>query len=156
MSLTDVSRHIILDVSKDRYVVVLVKQYDINIREIIVTVTDNGKPYTIDSTITPRVKCTKSDNTYIFNDCTRLSTGEIQIDITDQMTASAGMCHCELGLYDTNNKVLHTMNFQINVKSAVFTDDQVTSSSEFKSFENALLKIDNLRRITEKEIDALF
>lgn len=48
MGLEDVQRPIILDVSKDRYVVVPVKQYDIDVREIIVTVTDNGKPYVID------------------------------------------------------------------------------------------------------------
>lgn len=157
MGLEDVQRPIILDVSKDRYVVVPVKQYDIDVREIIVTVTDNGKPYVIDNSIIPRIKGKKTDNTHIYNDCTLLDSGEIKIDITDQMTSSAGMCKYELGLYDIEtNKVLHPMNFIINVKESVFSQDEITSTNEFKSFENAIMKVDRIKRITESEIDELF
>ena len=42
MSLNNITRHIILDVSVNKHIVVLVKQYDIEIREIIVKITDNG------------------------------------------------------------------------------------------------------------------
>lgn len=157
MGLENISRHIILDVSKDRYVVVLVKQYDIDVREIIVTVTDNGKPYVIDNTIIPRIKGEKTDNTHIYNDCALLDSGEIKIDITDQMTSVAGMCKYELCLYDAEtNKVLHSMNFIINVKESVFLEDEITSTNEFKSFENAIMKVDRIRRIEESEIDELF
>jgi hypothetical protein len=68
MSLNNITRHIILDVSVNKHIVVLVKQYDIEIREIIVKITDNGKPYNIKSNITPRVKCNKPDNKKIINE----------------------------------------------------------------------------------------
>lgn len=159
MSLEKITKHIILDVSVSRYVSVLVKQYDINIREIIVKVTNNGKPYPIDNTIKPRIKCKKDDGTLVFNDCTVLEDGNIKIDVTDQMTACAGTHECEIALFEGNSeKVLHSMEFILNVKSAVFSDNEVTSSNEFLALENALLTVEkiDLKRITESQIDELF
>ena len=163
MSLNNITKHIILDVSIDKHVVVLIKQYDIDIREILVKITDNGKPYTINSNIIPRIKCIKPDDKKILNDCTVLSDGTVKISVTEQMTSCSGMCNCELLLVNDNtNKVLHTMNFIINVKKSVFSDKEISSTDEFIALENALIKIDNItsgidiKRITESEIDKLF
>lgn len=153
MGLRNVSRNIILDVSKSKYVVVQVKQYDKNIREIIAKITDNGRPYGIDNTIVPRIKCKKDDGTYVVNDCIILEDGDIKIDVTDQMTAAAGTHDCELALFDAEtDKVIHTMNFIINVKAAVFSDDEVTSSNEFIALENALLKVEKLDAALEEHV----
>jgi hypothetical protein len=159
MSLNNITKHIILDVSTNKHVVVLVKQYDINVREIIARITDNGKPYPISPTVKPRIKCKKDDGTIVFNDCTVLGDGTIKIDITDQMTVCAGTHECEVALFEGNSdKVLHTMDFILNVKSAVFSDDEITSSNEFLALENALLTVEkiDLKRITESQIDELF
>lgn len=151
MALENITRHIILDVSVHKYVAVVIKQYDKNIREIIVKVTDNGKPYPIDSTIQPRIKCKKSDNTYIVNDCTVLDDGDVQIDVTEQMTTASGICDYELVLFDAaTDKILHTMNFIINVKKAVFSDEEITSTNEFKSFEEGLLKVDQMTQVVDE------
>lgn len=165
MNLQKITKHIILDVSVSRYVSVLVKQYDINVREIIVKVTNNGKPYPISNKIKPRIKCKKDDGTLVFNDCTVLEDGNIKIDVTDQMTACVGTHECEIALFDTTKSdedekaVLHTMDFVLIVKGAVFSDNEVTSSNEFIALENALLeigKIEQIKRITESQIDSLF
>lgn len=143
MALENIRKHIILDISKNRYVVVVVKQYDKDIREIIVKVTDDGKPYPINNTIIPRFKCQKTDGKKIYNDCTILENGDVKIDITEQLTIVAGMHDCELVLYDANsNAVLHTMSFIVNVKDSVFPDDEVVSSDEFNALQEALLKVD--------------
>lgn len=151
MGLKNAIKYIILDITKNRYVSVQVKQNDRNIRTIIATITNNGKPYHIDSYIVPRIKCKKSDGTYVVNDCTILEDGNIKIQVTDQMTICDGMHDCELALFEVNTeeeteKVLHTMNFIINVKQAVFSDDEISSTNEFKSFENALIKIDEMQQ----------
>lgn len=163
MSLNNITRHIILDVSVNKHIVVLVKQYDIEVREIIAKITDSGKPYMINSTIVPRIKCIKPDNKKVINDCIILPDGSIKIDITEQMTMCAGMCNCELLLVDAStNQVLHTMNFVLNVKKSVFSDDEIASANEFIALENALIKADNIlaiadiNRITENQIDLLF
>ena len=151
MGLKNAIKYIILDITKNRYVSVQVKQNDRNIRTIIATITNNGKPYHIDSYIVPRIKCKKSDGTYIVNDCTILEDGNIKIQITNQMTVCDGIHDCELALFevdpeDGTEKVLHTMSFYINVKQGVFSDDEISSTNEFKSFENALIKIDEMQQ----------
>lgn len=179
MGLENIIKPIVLDVSVSKYVAVILKQYDKNIREIIVTVADNGKPYLIDTTITPRVKFKKNDNTFGMNDCEVLDNGSVKIDITEQMTAVSGISDYELVLFDTEtDKILHTMNFIINVRKSVCSDEEITSTNEFKSFEEGLLKIDGMtnsieeikatvdrcvqivgegyREITEEEINELF
>jgi hypothetical protein len=138
---------------------VLVKENDVNTRKIVAKITDNGKPYPMRSTITPRFKCYKADDTIVYNDCTKLDNGDIEIDVTEQITACAGSHHCEIDLYDSvSGQVLHTMNFTINVKESVCSNDDIVSSNEFLALENALLRVEeiDIQRITESEIDALF
>ena len=152
-------KHIVLDVSINKYVSVLVKENDVNTRKIVVKVTDNGKPYSMRSTIIPRIKCAKADGHIIFNDCVLLDNGDLEIDVTEQMTVCSGKHCCEISLFDSGTEqVLHTMNFYIVVRESAYSDDNVTSSDEFLALENALLMVDkiNINRITEREIDALF
>lgn len=157
MGLENDAKHIILDVSKNRYVVVVVKQYDKDTRDIIVKITDDGKPFLIDYTIVPRFKCHKTDGTKIYNDCTILDNGEVQIEITEQLTIVAGMHDCELVLFDgITDAVLHTMSFIVNVKDSVFPDDDVASTDEFNALQNALLEIDGTStaiRVLETEVE---
>lgn len=151
MGLENIIKPIVLDVSVSKYVAVILKQYDKNIREIIVTVTDNGKPYLIDTTIAPRVKFKKNDNTFGMNDCEVLDNGSVKIDVTEQMTAVSGISDYELVLFDTEtDKILHTMNFIINVKKAVFSDEEISSTNEFKSFEEGLLKVDQMTQVVDE------
>lgn len=151
MGLENIIKPIVLDVSVSKYVAVILKQYDKKIREIIVTVTDNGKPYLIDTTITPRVKFKKNDNTFGMNDCEVLDNGSVKIDITEQMTAVSGISDYELVLFDTEtDKILHTMNFIINVRKSVFSDEEISSTNEFKSFEEGLLKVDQMTQVVDE------
>jgi hypothetical protein len=151
MALENIIRHIVLDVSVHKYVAVVIKQNDRNSRELIVTVTDCGRPYPIDVSIKPRIKAKKSDNTFVVNDCTILDDGTIKIDITEQMTIVSGITEYELALFDANSdKILHTMNFVINVKENVFSDEEVTSTNEFTAFENGLLKVDQVTQVVDE------
>lgn len=156
MGLENIIKPIVLDVSASKYVAVILKQYDKNIREIIVTVTDNGKPYLIDTTITPRVKFKKNDNTFGMDDCEVLDNGSVKIDITEQMTAVSGISDYELVLFDTEtDKILHTMNFIINVKKAVFSDEEISSTNEFKSLDNALLSVSKMEIAVDEMEDSV-
>lgn len=151
MALTNIIRHIVLDVSVHKYVAVVIKQNDRNSRELIVTVTDCGRPYPIDISIKPRIKCKKNDNTFVVNDCTVLDNGTIKIYITDQMTIASGISDYELVLFDANSdSILHTMNFVINVKKNVFSDEEISSTNEFTSFDNALLSVDKMEIAVDK------
>ena len=53
MSFLNSTAIISLDVSRDKYITVPIKQYDINSRQIIAKITDNGAEIKLDSTIVP-------------------------------------------------------------------------------------------------------
>ena len=178
------SKKIVLDLYNDKYVSTRVAQYDIDSREIIIQITDSGKPYEIDKTqVSVKIKYIKSDGNKVLNDILPediLSDGTIRLILTDQMCASFGKCEAELMLVDiVDTKVIHTMHFIINIKKSVFSDEEITSTNEFKSLETALVKVEtlynykdeflalkdalnkaetlpNLRPITREEIESLF
>ena len=58
-------RHIILDISVNKYIPVIVKQYNMKVDSIIATITNNGKPY-INTSVVPRVKCNRRDGYHLF------------------------------------------------------------------------------------------
>lgn len=165
-------KNIILDLYNDKYVSTRVSQYDINSRDIIIQITDNGVPYKVDlSKISVKIKYSKSDGNIVLNDILPeniLSDGTIKLTLTEQMCASFGMNEAELMLIDLNTtKVIHTMHFVVNVKKSVIDNKEITSKDEFTTLENALVRIenalvrldnvlDNLKPITKSQIDELF
>lgn len=161
----DFSKEIVVDLYQNKYVSTSATQYDIDSRNIIIQITNDGKPYPIDSsTVSIKIKYGKSDGKIIFNDIPSenvLSDGRIKITLTDQMCASYGKNEAELLIVDLSTKqIIHTMNFIVNVKKAVFSDEEVSSKDEFKSFENALIRLEyvlnRLQPITKSQIDSLF
>lgn len=140
-------KNIILDLYNDKYVSTRVSQYDIDSRDIIIQITDNGVPYKIDtSKISVKIKYSKSDGNMVLNDILPeniLSDGTIKLTLTEQMCTSFGMNEAELMLIDFNTtKVIHTMHFVVNVKKSVIDNKEITSKDEFVTFENALVRVE--------------
>ena len=150
------SKKIVLDLYQNRYVSTNVAQYDIDSRELIVQITDDGQPYYLDpTTVKVRIKYMKTDGNPVFNDCEILENGTVKVTYTDQMTAVAGRCDSELMLIDTKSQaVLHTMHFISNVIASSVGDDVIESTPEFTSLERALIKVDGLEE-TIKNADKL-
>lgn len=163
-----------LDLQRNIYQFVRVAQYDENSRTIIIKVTDNGKPYPINTTsITPHIKYLKNDGKKVVDDTSQgtlsvLNDGTLKLVLSAQMCAVFGQNEAELMLLDTVSKeVIHTCHFFVNIGKSVFQNNEVTSSDEFQSFEHALVRteemadrleyiLENLKPITKSQIDAMF
>lgn len=136
------SQSIVLDIYHNRYVAAEVAQYDINSRELIVTITNKGQFYKIEDGIEVKLKHLKSDGKKGLYDCEILDNGTVKVEITDQMTVVAGRCDAELMLFKNDTgQVLHTMHLVINVIGSVFPNEEIESSDEFIALENALLRV---------------
>ena len=94
------SKKITLDLCRNKYVSTRVAQYDINSREIIIQITDDGKPYHVDpSQVSVRIKYLKSDRNPVVDDNPSeniLSDGTIKLILSEQMSASYGRNEAEL------------------------------------------------------------
>lgn len=156
---------ITLDLYINKHVYTRVAQYDINSREIIIKITDKGASFPIDpSQYSVRIEFLKGDRTSIVDDIPSeniLTDGTIKLVLSEQMCASYGRNEARLFLTSPSTKeVIHTMHFDVIVDKAVLDNIMVTSSNEYTSFENALVRLEyilaNLKPITKSQIDELF
>lgn len=147
------TKSITLDLYHNKHVVVEVVQYDVNSRELIITLTNKGQAYKIEDGITVRLKYLKSDGKKSFEDCEVLSGGTVKIIFTENMTASVGRSNAELMLIEASTgNVLHAMPFVVHVIASVFSNEEIESTDEFSALTNALLTVDGLQdRITNVE-----
>lgn len=163
---------ITLDLYINKHVYTRVAQYDIDSREVIIKITDKGAPFPIDpSQYSVRIEYQKSDGNSIVNDIPSkniLPDGTISLVLSEQMCASYGRNEARLFLTSPSNKeVIHTMHFDVIIDKSVVNNVNVTSSPEYQSFQNGLVRmedgleklkyiLDNLKPITKSQIDELF
>lgn len=85
------STSISLDVSRSTAPpIVFAKQGDSSSRYVNITITDSGKPYTLDSGITARIRAVKADKKAVFNNAT-IENNVIVAELTEQILAVEGM-----------------------------------------------------------------
>ena len=127
---------ITLDLKRDYHQVLIMKEGDVDSREIIITVTDNGKIFDV-TNHNIKVKWHKPDHTIVFNDCTITDDEKILIICTEQMLIVDGIAKCEVVIYDLDNEtVLSTMSFDISIRDSVVHNKDIESSNEFLSLSN--------------------
>ena len=150
MSLTDINQ-ITLDLSVRRIVHIRCKKDDSNSRKVLITITNDGKPFTISSSTSINYKIHKADGTVIYNPVDEMfaavdmipqsifagtlfdeirEDGKVFIDLTDQCVAFSGISQSELQLL-YNGQVISTMPFGIIVEESVVNNKDIESSSEF-------------------------
>lgn len=144
-------------VIKEQYI--NVSQYDNESRIIRIALYNNGQRINIPENYHIRIKMKKPDGNYILNDC-EIDTVHNQaiFEITQQETSAYGNCLAELILTDDTEEIIHTMNFILKVKKSVYQSEEIESTSEYQSFEKALIRADsweNRIENLEKKIEEL-
>lgn len=145
------SKKIVLDLYQNKYVATNAAQYDIDSRELIVQITDEGKPYYVDGkTVKVVIEYKKSDGHNVINDCTVLEDGTVSVELTEQMLITGGRCEAELMLLNIQtNQAIHTMTFIVNTKNSVITNENLESTNEFKTLERALLQVEDVAKYAD-------
>ena len=110
-------------------------QDDADSRNILITLSDNGKPYSIPSEVRILLKISKPDNTYVYIDeddadhLFRNDDGTISIILSEQATCVSGICEAELQ-FITPKETISTRKFNIIVKKSVINDEEIESVIE--------------------------
>lgn len=110
-------------------------QDDADSRNILITLSDNGKPYSIPSEVRILLKISKPDNTYVYIDeddvdhLFRNDDGTISIILSEQATCVPGICEAELQ-FITPKETISTRKFNIIVKKSVINDEEIESVIE--------------------------
>lgn len=135
--------NIVLDIVMDNYDVLKSVQGD-NGRTINVKIVSNGKVVNLDDYL-PTLVIIKPDNTVIFNSCKVLDSkqGILQIELTEQINAVAGILKCCLQLFGKEKQLVSTTNFKIEVNEGL-SPKTVTSSNEYTQLTEALSTVKNM------------
>lgn len=147
-----------IDFCDKKYIMVNAKQNDKNSRFLLVACYNRGDFYPINkSDHSTFVRCKKSDGYSVFNACDITDDKKILVELTEQMLASAGICHVDLIVAnrgsarldpDTgevvsidNASILSTMTFCIDVSETAIDNSEIESTYEFDGFNATIEKI---------------
>ena len=97
-------------------------------RQILVTLTEDGRPYLIGSDCRAVFTAKKPDGSILFNDCA-IEGNLISYTFTAQTTALAGRLDCEIRLYGADKGLITSPGFDIIVDATVYEDGDVVESA---------------------------
>ena len=142
---------ITLDLKRDYHQVLIMKEGDVDSREIIITIVDNGKIFDI-TNHRIEFKWHKPDNTFVHGDCTEIDGKEL-IKCDEKMILVDGIAKCEVVIYDLDNEtVLSTMSFDISIRDSVVSNKDIESSNEFLSLSNLLFAANGMFNTLKEHI----
>ncbi len=127
------TQEITLDVnSNTAYTVVGAKQSDSKSRIIVVHITKDGIPYTIETGATAYFRFKKPDGKSILNEAyIDYNNNTVQVILTSQTLAAYGRGYADIVLYGANQEILSTVSFILLIMASPDTTSATTSSDEF-------------------------
>ncbi|WP_160678769.1 BppU family phage baseplate upper protein [Clostridium sp. C8-1-8] len=152
----NITRKIIFDLNNEIYTRIDAKQNDIKSRYIEFTLTNNG--VAVDLTgHTVKIFALKVDNTIIFNNVqiTDATNGKVLVELTSQALAVVGELQCELDIYGTDNSVLSSKVFMINVLASIRNDSAIESTNEFTALTEGITKLNGWDQQFQGKYDGL-
>lgn len=134
----------VIDIKRNIYGRITVKQEDTKSRYLDITLTDDNLPINL-TNHTVKVFILKQDNTKVFNSVNILDAteGKIEIELTTQALVLAGEIKIELVIYGVDGSILSTKVFSVNVEKTLRDDSAIESSNEFSALTDALSDIEN-------------
>lgn len=151
------TQKITLDFCQNDYKTITVKQYDKDSRNLIITCTDNGNVYKLDSSILQcNVKMITPNNRTLLKPATINEDGTAFIVFDEDMVYEGGTGKFELQvLNQSSKKSISTMPSNVIIVSSVYPDDAVISSEEFSALTEALLSIDDAVKKAEESTELI-
>ena len=165
-----ITQSITLDLVEISHNVVNARQGDRLTRDLIITITNNGKDYEIPNGSYVYLRGERADGKSVFYSAIIKDSKTINVEIHDYLLSCSGRCKLDIGIYnqdqsDTGNKaeeIVSTESFILYVPKGVFVENDIVNSDEgsalsdlINSAKDAIDKIDNmdLSEITADMID---
>ena len=113
------------------------KQGDVGSREVSLKFVDNGVIYSIPEETTARIRVTKPDGKYVFNDCT-IEDNAVIAPLTAQTLAAAGDAKVDIAMYQGENVLLSCSVFILAIMPRAGSDEAIESTDEFGALDSLL------------------
>ena len=126
--------NITLDIHKTGSQVALSMIRGENKRKIVISLTENGRPYKLTNGVTALLgffTAVKSDNKFIYNECEIDTENNVIIYyVTSQTTAAVGEVKCQIKLTCDGTDMLFSPTFSIIVADTLYNEEPILASSE--------------------------
>lgn len=130
-----------LDVNVNSIKTVLIKQYNTDSQQILITITENGEVFQIDgSKYYCAFKMTTPDNRDIYNEGIINDDGTVSIDVDKNISIYPGKGTAEIDIIDFEGAVLCSMNFTILIVKSALEDEQAMGTNEFKILSDSVVE----------------
>lgn len=116
-----------------------IKTGDTESRELIITLSDGGRPLSITSDSIATIWCEKEDGSTAYTPC-EIKNGKVHHTIKTSETDVVGDVVCELRI-TKNGKVLTAPRFVMSVEGIIQTDGAVESQNDFSALTEALGRV---------------
>ena len=113
------------------------KQGDVGSREVSIKFVENGVIYSIPEGTTARIRVTKPDGKYVFNDCT-IEDNAVIAPLTAQTLAAAGDAKADIAMYKGENVLLSCSVFILAIMPRAGSDSAIESTDEFGALDSLL------------------
>ena len=136
-----------------------VKQND-TARRIIISLTDGGKPYTIERGCYAVFSGETSGHQYISEGC-QITGNEIIYDFTPATAATVGCVECDITLFGSTGEVIASPCFTMNVYESKMSEyaDEVLASDDFNTLQmlitDAVAATESAAEATESAVEAV-
>ncbi|CAM3017786.1 BppU family phage baseplate upper protein [Hathewaya histolytica] len=143
-----------IDIKKEIYDKITVKQEDTKSRYLNITLTDNSLP--IDLTgHTVKIFILKPDKSKIFNNVKVLNPkeGKIEVELTTQALLLPGDINLELVIYGSDNSILSSKILSICIEKKLRDDKVIESTNEFGALGDALTKLGQWEGMFQSKYD---
>lgn len=101
-------------------------------RQLVISLTDGGKPYEIAPDCIAVFTATKPDGNILYNACS-IANNTILYEITEQTLIAVGLLPVEIKLYGADNMLITSPRFTIVVEGTVYDETEVESTEEFSA-----------------------
>lgn len=123
-------------------------------RELLITLTENGKPYLTGEDCRAVFTARKADGNYLYNEC-EIKDNTVKYVFTEQTAAAEGVMQCEIALYGADEALITSPRFDICVDSTVYNGEEIISSSEADALKEATEKAEAAAQSAEEKIKQL-
>ena len=149
------TKKINVDFYNQKYILINAKQNDKNSRFLEITCYNHGELFSLNpNNHSAFIRYRKADEHGVFNSCVVNYNGTIEVELTEQMLAVAGICYADLVIVDSgyatvdpntgeitginNSAILSTMTFCIDVVETALENSVIESTHEFDKFNTML------------------
>lgn len=157
-----ITQSLTLDLVEIRHNIVNARQGDKLVRDLTITITNNGCTYPLPEHADVRLRGTRPDGNYVFYDGTATvsdrANGIVHVQIPDYLLSSSGRAYLDIGIYqdagENKTEIASTEKFVLYIPEHTFSEEDAVHSPEGSTLSNLIQTTRELEKTVSENEEA--